>query len=40
MLAEIGFQVQTVRSYGEYALLENTVGFVAQKPMPPDSHKN
>jgi hypothetical protein len=31
MLQQIGFQVELVRSYGEYALAPDTVGFVARK---------
>jgi SAM-dependent methyltransferase len=32
MLGEMGFQVETMRSYGQYALADHTVAFVARKP--------
>jgi SAM-dependent methyltransferase len=32
VLREIGFRVRLVRRYGEYALLEGVVGFIARKP--------
>ncbi len=38
MLTDVGFQVDCVRSYGDYALAESTVGLVAHKPPSADSH--